>query len=127
MIESQRLQYEALHGFPENERCGGCGQHDSQCTCDTFAEVVKVEHRPSEFFQALYWLFEGRMLRLTTYDERKLSDHEQTEIAFRRARAWNLNPIYLRVFSGSFLRYGPDDHIAHYYAGRAVCESADNV
>ena len=74
-----------------------------------FAEIVATLHQPSEFFKALYWKFEGRMIRLTTYDERNLADAEQTEIAFRRARDWKLNPLYMRVFAGSFLRYGPDD------------------
>ena len=91
------------------------------------AAVVETFQRTSEFFQALYWKFEGRMIRLTTYDERNLSDAEQTEIAFRRARAWNLNPIYMRVFSGSFLRYGPDDMVAHYEDGNGFVVPCEHV
>jgi hypothetical protein len=108
MIESQRLRHEALHGFPENERCGGCGRHDSQCTCDLFAEVVKIEHQPSEFFKAFYWMFEGRFVRLTTYNERHDDEAALTKIAFDRARVYGLVPIYKRVFVGQFLRHGED-------------------
>lgn len=91
------------------------------------AEFIKTYQQPSEFFQALYWKFEGRMIRLTTFDERNLPDAEQTEIAFRRARAWNLSPVYMRVFNGSFLRYGPDDTIVMWNGEVAFCAEPPNV
>lgn len=91
------------------------------------AEFIKTYQQPSEFFQALYWKYEGRMIRLTTYDERNLPDSELTEIAFRRARAWELSPYYMRIFTGSFLRYGPDSMIAHYGEDGGLCTPVENV
>lgn len=91
------------------------------------AAVVETLRRPSEFFLALYWKFDGRMIRLTTYDERNLPDAEQTEIAFRRARQMNLSPLYMRVFSGSFLRFGPDDNLILPHGDGAYCVPADDV
>lgn len=94
---------------------------------ETGAPVNLTAHQPSEFFQALYWKFEGRMIRLTTFDERNLSDAEQTEIAYRRARAWELSPYYMRIFSGSFLRYGADNMVACYDEDGGLCVECDNV
>lgn len=91
------------------------------------AEFIKTYQQPSEFFQALYWKYEGRMIRLTTYDERNMPDIELAEIAFRRARAWELSPYYMRIFNGSFLRYGPDNMIAGFGDDGGVCVSVDNV
>lgn len=65
----------------------------------------------SEFFPALYWSFEGRDIRLTTYAERGLSMEELTTVAFKRARDMQLSPVYMRIFSGSFLRHDNDNEI----------------
>ena len=87
----------------------------------------ETARQSSEFFQALYWKFEGRMIRLTTYNERNLTDAEQTEIAYRRAREWRLNPVYMRIFAGSFLRYGPDDTVTLWNGEEAICAEPPNV
>jgi|ERR1700757_1516470 len=77
---------------------------------DLDAAVASL-NRETEFFKALYWMFDGRVLRLTTYNERGLPDAELTKLAFKRARDWKVFPNYMRVFVGSFLRFGPDDCI----------------
>lgn len=101
-------------------------EHGSPVVPD-IAEYVKAYCHPSEFFHALYWMYKGRMIRLTTYNERGLPGSELNEIAFRRARAWELSPYYMRIFSGSFLRYGPDDMIAGYGEDGGVCVPCEHV
>lgn len=91
------------------------------------AEFIKTYQHPSEFFHALYWKYEGRMIRLTTYNERGLPDGELNEIAFRRAREWKLTPYYMRIFTGSFLRYGPDDTVTLWNGEEAICAEPPNV
>lgn len=62
----------------------------------------------SEFYKAAYWKFEGSHVRLTAYNERDLPSQEMAELAFQRARHMNLQPLYLRVYFGEFLRHGFD-------------------
>lgn len=75
----------------------------------------------SEFFKAAYWKFEGRMIRLTSFNERTLPDHELAVLAFHRARAFKLEPLYKRVFFGEFLRFGRDDWQNDQWLDEAKC------
>lgn len=64
-----------------------------------------------EFFRALYWHYEGRDIRLTTFQERDLPDATLVPLAFQRARSMELSPLFNRISWGQFLRHGNDHEI----------------